>query len=351
MEAWFLREWQQGSAWQIVLRPLSWLYALLTALRRLLYRIGLFNVERVDVPVIVVGNITVGGTGKTPLVLAIVQHLQKSGRRCGIISRGYTRESASAQGTVIHVAPDAGDSPRRPAFSDEATLLATRSGVPVYVAADRPAAARALLAAHPDVDVIISDDGLQHYALHRDIEICVIDGARGFGNAALLPAGPLREPQSRLARIDAILVNGISANPQWSVSAIAPHIPSFSMALGNELLVRVRDKAKLSMEEGVAAFSGRKIVAIAGTGNPSRFFAHLSTLGLAPGATHAFPDHHPYTAADFEPLNADIIVMTEKDAVKCKRFADDRMWFMRVDAILPDTFGDFIVKRLAELEK
>jgi len=352
MEAWLLREWQQGSGWQFVLRPLSWIYALLTSLRRALFRAGLFSVQRVSVPVIVIGNITVGGTGKTPLVLALVLHLQASGWRCGIISRGYARESDdSPPGTVIHVVAPSQASSLRPVISDEAALLASRSGVPVYTAADRPAAARALLSAHPDVDVIVCDDGLQHYALHRDIEICVIDGARGFGNGALLPAGPLREPESRLLQVDAIVTNGHAADAGAGIAKLAPRVPRYSMSLGNESLVRVGDGKIISVEDAIAEFSGRQIIAVAGTGNPARFFAHLSAIGLVPSVTQAFPDHHPYAAADFRHAPEAIVVMTEKDAVKCSQFADDRMWFMRVDAILPKAFGDFIVQRLSELEK
>ena len=357
MEAWLLREWQRTSFWQVMLRPLSWVYASLAGLRRGLYHAGILKSERVGVPVIVVGNITVGGTGKTPVVLVLAQYLARSGRRCGIISRGYSRGGTDAglrrnRAVVIHVLPESAEPAVMSAVpSDEALMLARRSGVPVYISADRTAAARSLLHDHPEVDVLICDDGLQHYALHRDLEICVIDGQRGFGNGARLPAGPLREPATRLARVDAIVINGTTAAGQLNLGQALRDVPTFSMILGNESLVRVRDDKAMSIERGLAEFSTKANLAIAGTGHPARFFLHLERLGFKLSKTRAFPDHHPFAASDFTRHDEQIILMTEKDAVKCKAFADDRMWFMRVDGILPDTFGEFVVKRLSELKK
>ena len=355
MEAWLLREWQRTSFWQVLLRPLSWVYASLASVRRGLYQAGIFHRARVGVPVIVVGNITVGGTGKTPMVLALAQILARSGRRGGIISRGYSRRSVDGEirrgkpdEFVMHVVPESAE----PAVtSDEATLLATRAGIPVYISADRAAAARSLLHDHPEVDVLICDDGLQHYALHRDLEICVIDGARGFGNGALLPAGPLREPVTRLGQVDAIVINGIAAAAQRNLGRALPEVPTYTMMLGNESLLRVRDDKVMSIEQGLAAFSAKSILAVAGTGHPARFFAHLASLGFKCGKTRAFPDHHAFAASDFTRHNEQIILMTEKDAVKCKALADDRMWFMRVDAILPDAFGEFVITRLPDRKK
>jgi tetraacyldisaccharide 4'-kinase len=355
MEAWLLREWQRTGFWQILLRPLSWAYASLAATRRGLYRAGILKSQCIGIPVIVVGNITVGGTGKTPVVLAIAQHLARSGWRCGIISRGYTRLRAgnrlrgeSATAPVIRVVPESAD----PAVTgDEALLLARRSDVPVYVSADRAAAARSLLHDHPEVEVLICDDGLQHYALRRDLGICVIDGARGFGNGAMLPAGPLREPITRLAQVDVIVINGTAAAGQWNPGNALSDVPCYAMTLGNESLVRVRDGKVISIEQGLAEFSTKYLQAIAGTGNPARFFAHLASLGFKCADCRAFPDHHSYTASGLAEPDVGVILMTEKDAVKCRAFADDRMWFMRVDAILPDGFGEFVVKRLSDLKK
>lgn len=342
MEAWFLREWQRTSPWQVLLRPFSWIFALVAAVRRWCFRAGLLECERVDVPVIVVGNITVGGAGKTPLVLALAELLVRSGHRPGIVTRGYSRGgSHRTERFVIHVVPASDIQP----VSDEATLLAKRSGVPVYAGAHRPDVARALRKAHPDVDVIISDDGLQHYALARDLEICVVDGARGLGNGALLPAGPLREPRSRMAEVDAVVVNGGEAE-QWATISHR----AYTMSLANEKFVQVKSSETGSVAGWKAKFAGKRIVAIAGTGNPARFFAHVKALGIEASETRAFPDHHPFLVSDFAALAADVILMTEKDAVKCTAFADDRMWFMQVDAVLPAAFGQMVLTRLSQLK-
>ena len=360
MEAWFIREWQRNSLWQVLLRPVSWVYVSMVGLRRWLYRAGIFKSEPIGVPVIIVGNISVGGTGKTPVVLALAQYLTRNGWRCGIISRGYSRPAAPdtmhrPRANVIRVVAEPAGSV---VMSDEAILLANRSGAPVYISADRYCAARTLLDDHPEVDVLICDDGLQHYALQRDLEICVIDGVRGFGNGALLPAGPLREPITRLGSVDAIVINGSTVpghrDPDLELNLnlnLKNDAPTYSMILGNESLVRVRDGEQISIAQGLGEFVSKSILAIAGTGNPSRFFQHLSTLGFKAARTQAFPDHHPFVASDFANKDAQIILMTEKDAVKCKAFADDRMWFMRVDAILPDAFGEFVIKRLSALKK
>ncbi len=324
---------------------------MLAGVRRWLYRAGIFKSSRIDVPVIVVGNVTVGGTGKTAVVLAIAQLLERAGWHCGIISRGYsrTRSGTGANAThqnVIYFVAGTNEIPANVgAQSDEAVLLARRSGVPVYIAADRAAAAHALLHNHPAVDVVICDDGLQHYALRRDIEICVIDGERGFGNGALLPAGPLREPASRVKLVDAIVVNGESNLD------VGNSVPTYTMRLGNESLVRLKGEQILSVEQALAMFSAQAILAIAGTGNPERFFTHLRRLGFRLDESTAFPDHHPYAPRDLASKTAPIILMTEKDAVKCIAFADDRMWFLRVDAILPEPFGQLVKKKLSELKK
>ena len=372
MEAWFLQQWRQNSLWQVLLRPLSWIFAALVRCRRALYRAGLLKRDRVGVAVIVVGNISVGGTGKTPVVLALAEILARSGWHCGIILRGYAREDARgnsredarrysredargggrsnmrkqlAENFVIHVVSNSSDAAES---GDEALMLARRLQMPVYVSANRVQAARALLRDHPEVDVLISDDGLQHYALERDLEICVIDGARGFGNGALLPAGPLREPIDRLGEVDAIVINGGVDETLLAPGADTKHVPVYRMHLGRESFHRLQDGKTLTIEQGMNEFSNRKIVAVAGTGNPERFFAHLASLGLHPATSRAFPDHHPFASADFAGVDAGVILMTEKDAVKCKTFNDERMWFMRVDAILPDAFGEFVVKRMSE---
>jgi tetraacyldisaccharide 4'-kinase len=214
----------------------------------------------------------------------------------------------------------------------------------VYAGADRVDAAQTLLRNHPEVDVIISDDGLQHYALKRDVEICVIDGSRGLGNGALLPAGPLREPASRLGSVDAIVVHRNGRNADTFHLDVAT--PAFDMTLANELFVNLKTGQRVLGSDAADGFAGMRIHALAGTGNPQRFFAHLAGLGIEPVATASFPDHHDYRASDMPGNAAEIILMTEKDAVKCGLFADARMWFMRVDAKLPADFIDFVLQKL-----
>ena len=343
MEAWLTSEWQRNGPWQLFLRPISWLFGLLVWLRRGAFRAGLLKSYSVGVPVIIVGNISVGGTGKTPLVLALVERLTQHGMHCGIVTRGYQRRSIEVKLNVIHaVSANMQDA----VVSDEATLLARRSGVPVYAAANRVAAAKTLLANHVEVDVIVSDDGLQHYALRRDIEICVIDGERGLGNGGLLPAGPLREPASRLRTVDAIVVNcartGAAHGKRFSASTAA-----FDMSLANEHFVNLNTNRCIGLNDAVAAFQGKDIHAMAGTGHPQRFFSHLVSLGFQLTTMRPFPDHHDYCESDLSRTDAEIILMTEKDAVKCGSFADERMWFMRIDAVLSNDFTDFVLKKLS----
>lgn len=348
MEALFLREWQRNSPWQILLRPLSWLFGLFAAGRRAMFRAGLLSVHHAGVPVVVVGNITVGGTGKTPLVLAITGMLSKAGYRCGIVTRGYSRDrTVATRVRAVHVLP--GDTDVA-IVGDEAVLLASRTTAPVFAAARRIEAVRALLKSFAETDVIICDDGLQHYALHRDIEICVIDGMRGIGNRHLLPAGPLREAAVRLTSVDAIVVNGTGAAGTVLARNIAiPPGSLHTMLLGNEAFIALKDGEALSTDQARRRFAGKRVHVLAGIGNPQRFFDHVAQMGVIATATRAFPDHHDFTASDLDAVDADIVLMTEKDAVKCRSFADDRMWFMRVDAVLPAAFGEFLVNRLSEV--
>jgi tetraacyldisaccharide 4'-kinase len=341
MEAWLTRQWQRTTAWQFFLRPVSWLFRLLVALRCGAYGVGLLQSTSVRVPVIIVGNISVGGTGKTPLVLALVDALTKRGKHCGIVTRGYHRHPNGEMAQVIHVVPG---NLRGGVVSDEATLLARRSGVPVYAGTDRVVAAQTLLRNHADVDVIVSDDGMQHYALRRDMEICVIDAERGLGNGALLPAGPLREPASRLNAVDAIVINYGSNSS--ATDQLYGRTPTFKMALTHERFVNLKTSECADLNAALARFQGKRIHAVAGIGHPQRFFSHLAGLGLPPTTSLPLPDHHHFHAGDFEGVNAEIVLMTEKDAVKCSAYADECMWFMRVDAVLPDEFTDFVLQKL-----
>jgi tetraacyldisaccharide 4'-kinase len=306
-----------GAAWfsprltplSVLLAPASLVFVGATIVRRALYRCGVFSTERLPVPVVVVGNITVGGSGKTPLTIALASELARRGWHPGIVSRGYRAKNRAPRAVGVADDPDeVGDEP----------LLLARTGFPVWIGADRPAAARALLAAHPDRDVVIADDGLQHYALGRDIEIAVIDAARGLGNGLPLPAGPLREPAARLGRVDAVVrLGGAARSPG-----------EFAMTLVGERFARVND-GTITADAGL--FHSGAVHAIAGIGDPARFFAQLAALGIE-ATCHPFPDHHRYTAADLAFSGATAILMTEKDAVKCKTFADDRCWVLPVSA-------------------
>ncbi|MDH3788759.1 MAG: tetraacyldisaccharide 4'-kinase [Xanthomonadales bacterium] len=264
--------------------------------------------------IIVVGNITAGGSGKTPLVIRLCQILRQAGFRPGVISRGYGRQDSSLR--LVSPASDPGK------VGDEPLLIAQRAGVPVIVANDRCEAARKLL--QQDINVIISDDGLQHYRLPRSLEICVIDGSRGFGNGSLIPAGPLREPLNRLRSFDQIIVNGEQAS-------LPDDLPFISMTFVAGLL--------RSLESGqswrLAQFGGCKANAVAGVGNPARFFNLLNQARIKT-IEHVFPDHHIFSAADFEKMDPALpILMTEKDAVKCKNLGLSNAWFLSVDAVLP----------------
>lgn len=339
MSRWLEAEWQRLGGVALVFLPFALLFAAAVALRRFLYRHRILPTWRSPVPVIVAGNITVGGTGKTPLALEILDILQRRGWSPGVVARGYGRVPPGEHDPrgVVRVYPDIA-TPEL--FGDEPVLIARRSRVPVYISPDRPAAARALLAAHPEVNVLVSDDGLQHYALGRDIEIAVVDGERRFGNRLPLPAGPMREPVSRLASVDAVVVNGGASDDM-------PGPRRFAMRLGGERFVRLIGNQEVAAEEFALMARGRAIAAIAGIGNPARFFEHLASLGVA-ARPHAFADHHHYQPAELRLAAAEVIVMTEKDAVKCAAFADSRMWFMRVEAILPAEFEDFLLSRLAQ---
>jgi tetraacyldisaccharide 4'-kinase len=285
------------------------------------------------VPGIVVGNITVGGSGKTPLVAALAAALAQRGWRPGVVSRGYGRreDRSSARGARVVTADadptEVGDEP----------LLFARAGWPVAVARSRVAAARALLAAHPECNVILADDGLQHYRLARDVEIAVVDAARGSGNGWRLPAGPLREGSRRLAAVDAVVT-------LTSGDAAAARIPpgAFRMTLAGDAFHRVNAPAVVA---SAPAFTGSDVHAVAGIGNPPRFFAQLRALGID-AIAHPFPDHHPFVAADLAIAGAKAILMTEKDAVKCSAFAGERCWYLPVVARIDPALVAWVEEKL-----
>jgi len=314
------RHWYRFSWLSALLAPAALVFGALVRLRRAAYRRGILRATRVAAPVVVVGNLVAGGTGKTPLVLWLAGALSQRGWRPGIVSRGY-----GAGATHPRAVPIGGD-PRD--FGDEPLLHAERSGCPVWVGRDRAAAAAALLAAHPECDVIICDDGLQHYALARDFEIAVRDD-RGAGNGLMLPAGPLREPMSR--RVDAWVVNGTASGQG-----------EFAMRLVAAGFRRVDPPG---VEVPQAQLVGKRLHAVAAIGNPQRFFAELEQLGLT-AQPHAFPDHHPLRPEELAFPDADFVVMTEKDAVKCRAFEDRRLVALRVDAQLDVRLADLVERRI-----
>ncbi len=329
------RHWYRLSLVSLLLYPFGLVYGLVVRLRRLLYRLNVVSSVRLPVPVIVVGNLTVGGTGKTPLVLWLAAELQRQGRRPAILCRGYGGADAGPRAVL------ADDDPGR--VGDEPLLLATRGGCPVWIGRDRAAAGTKMLGEHSDRDVIICDDGLQHYRIRRDLEITVED-ERGHGNGLLLPAGPLREPADR--PVDATVLNGELADSEMARSGQqgSRHgVPAraFRMLLEPRGFYFVHDRGAVTFAE----LSGKRLHAVAGIGNPPRFFALLKRLGLDP-VCHAFPDHHVYSAADLAFPECDLVLMTEKDAVKCARSGRSDLVALRVDAMLDPAFSDFLSKRL-----
>lgn len=308
---WLEQHWYRITPLHFILLPVSFIFRLLAATRRVLYRSGILTSFKLPTPVVIVGNITVGGSGKTPLTLWLTQQLIDHGWHPGIISRGHGGTTLSPQAVHPSSSPDEA--------GDEAVLMAQRKLCPVWIGRDRVGVARALLQAHPECDIVLSDDGMQHYRLQRDFEIAVIDGTRRFGNGFLLPAGPLREPQSRLTRVDAIVVNGGKTTPG-----------QYTMQLHGEIFYNLLNPNTIAR---AADFNGQRLHAIAGIGHPQRFFTHLNRLGLQI-QSHAFPDHHRFTTADLNYPEADAILMTEKDAVKCAAFANETCWVLRVDAQL-----------------
>jgi tetraacyldisaccharide 4'-kinase len=275
------------------------------------------------VPVIVVGNIVVGGAGKTPLVIALIEALRQRGWKPGVVARGYDGSANSPR--LLDAQPDP------TVVGDEPALIRVQTGAAVAIGADRVAAARLLLA--EGVDVIVADDGLQHYALARDVEVCVIDGVRRLGNGHLLPAGPLREPETRLHEVDFVVCNG--GEPR------AGEIP-MRLALASAISI-----AHPGRRMPLARFSGQHVHAVAGIGHPARFFDALRAQGIEP-IEHPFPDHHRHAVSDFDFGDDHPVLMTEKDAVKCATFTREHWWRVPVTPELPATFFDDAAARLRQ---
>jgi len=326
------RLWYGDGAGTALLLPLAWAYGALSGLRRQAYRAGLLRARRLTRPVVVVGNLTVGGTGKTPLTIWLAQQLSGARLRVGIVSRGYGRQGSGVRSVQ-------GDSDWRD-VGDEPVIVARRSGCPTVVAADRVAAARTLIAR--GAEVILADDGLQHLRLARDCNIVVVDGSRGFGNGRLLPAGPLREPASALRQADIVVVNGDPVHGSLGGQTLPEG--ALRMQLVAQPAVRLDGRADTAE---LGAFRGRRVHAVAGIGNPGRFFGELSSQGIEVIA-HPFPDHHPFTARELDFADDLPVLMTEKDAVKCAPFANARMWYVPVGAAFSEPDGRRLRARVLE---
>lgn len=311
--------WYQKRWWCFLLAPFSLLFWIVATLRRALFRYQIKASSRLPVPVVVVGNISVGGTGKTPFALWFCQFLREQGFTPGIISRGYgAKLTAPLFVTATHSAAQVGDEP---------FLLAARSGCPVVVSPNRVAAARLLLQQCPQVDLIISDDGLQHYALQRDLEIVLIDGQRGLGNGWLLPAGPLRELPSRLKQVDLVIAN------------------SGQHPLADGMMAVRASRVEPLVSSDTALPEGARVALVAGIGNPDRFERSALAAGFQVGARHFFADHHPFVAADFNGITPPLL-MTEKDAVKCRGFAKAGWYYLAIAAQPEQQLIDKLTEKL-----
>ena len=310
-----MKHWHRRGALAWLLWPVSLVFGLLVFLRRALYFLRILQSAHPGIPVVVVGNLSVGGTGKTPLVIWIAEFLAKNGWTPGIVSRGYGGTVADARAATISSDPAE--------VGDEPVLISRRANCPVWVGPDRVRVAAALRAAEPKVDVLVLDDGLQHYRLRRDVEIAVVD-ARGYGNRFLLPAGPLREPLRRLKTVDRVV----------------------TMQLEGDTAHRMIDSRD---RQSLRTFAGQKVHAVAGIGDPSRFFAHLQKAGIHV-VPHPFPDHHPFTPRDLDEAIAshpDLpVLMTEKDAVKLRSAPRANWWVLPVTAKLDPAFGAWLLGRL-----
>lgn len=326
--------WYGTSVLAVLLVPFSWVYRAIIALRRASYRAGYLKSVSCSVPVIVVGNVTVGGSGKTPLVAWLVAHLEAAGMRPGVVSRGY---GGSAGRSPVIVGTDS----RAGQVGDEPLLLARRTGRPVCVCADRVAAVQHLLR-EMDVNIIVADDGLQHYRLRRDLELIVIDGERGLGNGRLLPAGPLREPAARLAEADLLFINGQAGEIPGYVPGYAPdHL--FELAPG-----RVR-ALHGTQSRDLGEFNAGPVWAVAGIGNPERFYALLADSGI---------DYEPVAVADHGMIDLKSLVvehdrpilMTEKDAVKYPEQSAADVWWVPVDVRMTEETESVVTSKIKQME-
>ncbi len=309
-------------AWSLL--PLSWLYCVIVIARRKSYQLGLKKSYAASAPLVVVGNIVVGGSGKTPLLISVCEFIKAKGFKPGVVSRGYG-------GTVTGIRQVLQDDSAE-LVGDEPLMICQRTGVTVVVGADRVAAVNYLLE-NNQCDIVLSDDGLQHYRMQRDFEIAVVDSSRGFGNGFCLPAGPLRERASRLNEVDMVVYNGAGDSAETC---------SYTL--------KIIDVCQLNGEQCVplSSFSGKTVHAVAGIGHPPRFFAQLRKAGIEL-IEHAFSDHHAYTQADFSGWQNDCILMTEKDAVKCRQLSLPDTWWVSVSAVFSETLESQLASKILPL--
>jgi tetraacyldisaccharide 4'-kinase len=317
-----VKHWYRRGAVAWLLWPVSLVFLMIVTARRLLYWLRLLKSVHPGIPVIVVGNLTMGGSGKTPLVLWIAEFLKKKGWSPAIVSRGYGGSVEFPRAATVASLPEE--------VGDEPIMLSRRSGCPVWVGPDRVKVIEALRAQHPDVNVLVLDDGLQHYRLRRDLEIAVVD-ARGFGNGFLFPAGPLRESPRRLRSVDAVVSHGAS-------------VKGYAMQLEGDVAHRMTDARD---RQPLQSWRGQKVHAVAGIGNPARFFVHVGRLGpkVVP---HPFPDHHRFIPEELQFGDEAPVLMTEKDAVKLRRYARAEWWVLPVSAKLDPAFADRLLEKLDE---
>jgi tetraacyldisaccharide 4'-kinase len=319
----FIKLWYQPNCFVYFLLPLSWCYQGIIFLRHFFYRIGLKTITHFKVPVIVVGNLTVGGTGKTPLVIWLANLLQKEGFRPGIVSRGYKAKTTSFP-HIVNKKDTAS------LVGDEAILIAQKTNCPIVIDPNRVAAVKKLLAA-TNCNIVISDDGLQHLALGRDLEILVIDGKRRLGNGFCLPGGPLREPKNKLNKVDFIVTNGQALNGE------------FSMQFKVQKIYNLKNPR---LHRSAINFKKETIHAVTGIGNPEKFFSLLRKLKLKI-IEHPFPDHYHFSSNDFDFGDNLPIIMTEKDAVKCKSFVKKNFWGLAIYAQMPTKFSHNLLKKIS----
>lgn len=330
----FIRAWKENAIWLKLLIPFSLLFRLVLLVRKSVFSIKV-RPSGIKIPIVVIGNITAGGTGKTSLVICLAKYLVSQGYSPGIVSRGYGGKARSYPFMV-----DASENPML--AGDEAVLIARRTNCPVVVDPNRSAAVDYLIS-HCDIDIVLSDDGLQHYKMYRDIEICVVDGKYMFGNYLCFPAGPLREPVDRLKNIDFIVINGESSKTR-NFSA-----PTFNMSMTPKNLVNLTN-GEIKSFTGAPFNIGHTVQAVCAIGNPDSFYSMLEQLPY-PVSRFAFPDHYPFSPLDFDSeqiSDHQPIVMTEKDAVKCTQFANKNFWFLELKVEMPELFFSELVERINE---